>query len=320
MLETVKLFATVSRAEFVLPNLVSLTMGLAWAANSTMKSSDLLVPTFLAFCVINLSSGIGAQVNTISDRDLDSRDDRKKHLVESLERFGRRRLRFMLTLEFLSALALVFLLAYFQGKPLLILLWIGGILFGFMYSAPPFRLKARSWMALGSLILALSIIPVSFVYYSLTSEVNLLFFISVVGLTLSIYGVIIPTETRDYFGDTAMGINTMTAHLGLVKASMLAVVLLGFGGLLTGMAFLLGFVYGAVALLSPMVLAIGAAEYVVLKKYRELLILAKKYAETNDQAVAQEIVELSAKNPAWITIVTQVYSMISIMLLISKFL
>jgi len=67
-------------------------------------------------------------------------------------------------------------------------------------------------------------------------------------------------------------------------------------------------------------LAIGAAEYVVLKKYRELLILAKKYAETNDQAVAQEIVELSAKNPAWITIVTQVYSMISIMLLISKFL
>jgi 4-hydroxybenzoate polyprenyltransferase len=320
MLETVRLFATVSRAEFVLPNLVSLTMGLAWAGNPTMNLSGMLIATLLAFCVINLSSGIGAQVNTISDRELDSRDDRKKRLVESLERFGMRRLKSLLVLEFLSAIVLVSLLAYVQGKPVLILLWIAGIIFGCMYSAPPFRLKARSWMALGSLILALSIIPVSFVYYTITSELNPLFFISVAGLTLSIYGVIIPTEIRDYFGDTAMGVKTMTAHLGLVKASKLEIVLLSVGGFLTGTAFVLGFFDGHLAILSPIVLVIGVAVYFVLRKYRQLLILAKKYMLTKESAIAQDLVDLSANNPKWITLVTQVYSLVSIVLLVSKFL
>jgi hypothetical protein len=35
---------------------------------------------------------------------------------------------------------------------------------------------------------------------------------------------------RDYFGDKAMGIETLTAHLGLVKASILSMILLVAGG------------------------------------------------------------------------------------------
>src|SRR3990170_5507429 len=111
MSKAIKSLATVSRAEFLLPNLGSLVMGLAWGATSPLNVVDTVVLVALSFAVINLSSAIGAQVNTLSDYELDSKDDRKKYLVEALDEFGQKRLKSLLLIEFLSALALVLLLA-----------------------------------------------------------------------------------------------------------------------------------------------------------------------------------------------------------------
>lgn len=66
---------------------------------------------------------------------------------------------------------------------------------------------------------------------------NPFFLIALSRLALNIYGLIIPIEIRDYFGDKSMGIVTMTVHLGLVKVSLLSIVLLTTGALLTGAAF-----------------------------------------------------------------------------------
>lgn len=43
-----------------------------------------------------------------------------------------------------------------------------------------------------------------FAYYTFTTEFNLFFLTSLTGLALTVYGVIIPTEIRDHFGDKAM--------------------------------------------------------------------------------------------------------------------
>jgi len=321
MFETIRLFATVSRAEFLLPNLGSLIMGLAWGANPPLSFTDAAILVVLSFTIINLSSAIGAQANTISDYELDTRDDRKKQLVQAFDRIGRSQLKLALVAEFLLALALVFLFMLIQGKSVLLFMWIAGITLGYFYSAPPLRIKSKSWLAPIALILVLAVFPVLFAYYTFASELNPLFLVSLAGLALTVYGVIVPTETRDYFGDKAMGIETMTVHLGLVKASFLGIVLLIAGGILTGAAFFFGFAYGPYPVLSVFLVAVAVAVFIVLRKFWKLYALSKEYESSKGQSsIAQEIVSLSAHNPQWIMLVTQAYSFMSILFLISKFL
>jgi 4-hydroxybenzoate polyprenyltransferase len=321
MSKGLKSFAAVSRAEFLLPNLGSLIMGLAWGASPPLSLINGIILIALSFIIINLSSAIGAQVNTLSDYELDKKDDRKKSLVQTLDTFGQKRLRTILVIELILTLILVSLFTLFQGEPILLLMWIVGIFLGYVYSAPPLRLKARSWLAPISLILVLGVFPVLFAYYAFTSELNPFFVLSLIGLALTIYGVIVPTEIRDYFGDKAMGIETMTVRLGLVNASLLSIFLLATGAVLTGTGFLLEWTYGPHPLLSLFLLAIPIPVIFVLTKFRKLYSLSKEYVSSNGKAsIAEEITSLSAHNPQWIMMVTQTYTFISILLLVSKFL
>ena len=321
MLETIRLIGIISRAEFLLPNLGSLIMGLAWGVTPTLGFTSLVVLLALSFTIINLSSAIGAQINTLSDYELDSKDNRKKRLVQALDSFGRNRLKGLMIIELLSTLALVSLFMLIQGKPILLLMWVLGISLGWTYSAPPLRLKSRSWLAPAALILVLAVFPVLFAYYTFTSEMNPFFLLSLTGLALTVYAVIIPTEIRDYFGDRAMNIQTMTVHLGLVKASFLSIALLAMGAMLTSTAFVREFVHGQHPLLSVLLLAIPVAAIIVLGKFRKLYLLSKEYAHSKKQgSIEEEIVSLSAHNPQWIMLITQTYSFLSIMLLASKFL
>jgi 4-hydroxybenzoate polyprenyltransferase len=93
MFESVKLLATVSRAEFLLPNLGSLIMGLAWGASPPLSLINGVILVVLSFATINLSSAIGAQANTLSDYELDLKDDRKRQLVHALDSLGQKRLK-----------------------------------------------------------------------------------------------------------------------------------------------------------------------------------------------------------------------------------
>jgi 4-hydroxybenzoate polyprenyltransferase len=321
MLETIRYLAIVSRAEFLLPNLGSLIMGLAWGATPSTSIGDLAVLIILSFTIINLSSAIGAQANTLSDQELDSRDERKKHLVEATNSFGADHLKKALIIEFTLTLILASLFTYIQQKPLLLLLWIAGISLGCGYSLKPTRLKSRNWLAPISLMLVLAIFPVLFAYYTFANELNPFFLISLAGLALTVYGVIIPTETRDYFGDKAMGIKTLTVTLGLVKASILAITLLTTGATLTAIAFLLQFTYSQHSIMNIVLVAIPVAAFFALKQFAKLYSLSKEYDESNNSGIIREkIVNLSAHNPQWIMVITQTYSAISIILLLSKLL
>jgi len=160
MFESMKLFATVSRSEFLLPNLGSLIMGLAWGASPPLGLINGAVLVVLSFAIINLSSAIGAQANTLSDYELDLKDERKRQLVKALGSLGQKRLKTLLIVEFILTLVLVALFMLIQGRPILLLLWMVGISLGYAYSAPPMRLKSRSWVAPVTLILVLAVFPV----------------------------------------------------------------------------------------------------------------------------------------------------------------
>jgi len=321
MLETIRQLAIISRAEFLLPNLGSLIMGLAWGASPPLILTDMLISVVLLFTIINLSSAIGAQVNTISDYELDSRDYRKKELVRALDSFGHNQLKKALIAEFAVTLVLVVMFMLAKAKPALLVMWVVGISLGCLYSAPPLRIKSRSRLAPVTLILVLAIFPVLFAYFTFTSELNPVFLLALAGLASTVYGVIIPTEIRDYFGDKAMGIKTMTVHLGLVKASLFSIMLLSFGGTLVGTTFFIAFVYGQYPILILLVLTIAVTYLIVLRKIKKLYVLSKEYENSNGHnPIAKEITSFSENNPKWIMLVTQTYSLMSIVMLISKFL
>jgi len=321
MSNAIKSIATISRAEFLLPNLGSLIMGLAWGASPPLSLIDGLILMVLSFSIINISSAIGAQANTLSDYELDLKDDRKKGLVQALDSFGHKKVKIVLILEFLVTLVLVSIFMIIQQKWILLPLWIVGISLGVVYSAPPLRLKARSWIAPISLMLVLAIFPVLFAFYTFTFEINPFFLLALAGLALTVYGVIIPTELRDYFGDKAMGIQTMTVRMGLSRSALLGIVLLSVGPLFTGTALLLEWGVNQQLWLSVFLLAIPVSVLFVLGKFKQLYSLSKNYeaSDKNRVDLREKIVDLSSDNPKWIMIVTQTYSILSIILLASKF-
>ena len=316
----IRLLITISRAEFLLPNLGSLIMGLAWGVTQAISLTNLFLLIALSFMIINISSAIGAQINTFSDYELDLKDDRKKNLIYALESFGKNRIKTVLLIEFILTLILVIIFMFIRKNPILLLMWMVGISLGWIYSAPPVRLKSRSWLAPLSLILVLGIFPVMFAYLTFTSILQPLFLLALAGLTITIYGVIIPTEIRDYFGDKEMDIETMTVHLGLVKASIGCMVLISLGGILFASAYLIEWLNGPRPFLSIFLLIIPIAVIFVLSKIRKLYILSKEFMNNSgNDALKDKIIAISADNPKWIMIITQTYSLLSIILLINKF-
>jgi hypothetical protein len=110
-----------------------------------------------------------------------------------------------------------------------------------------------------------------------------------------------------------------TVRLGLVKASLLGLALLGVGGPLCATGFILKLVGTSLPILSVLLVVMGAAYFYVLSKYWKLLKLSRQLGNSTSQAlVEQEIVELAAKNPKWITMVTQAIVFMCLILFIAK--
>jgi len=321
MLDDLKLLKTISRPEFLPANCSSLVMGLAWSVEPGLGGMvwETAFLTGLALAVLTFVSAIGAQLNTLSDRELDSREPRKQYLVRALDALGQGRLERILIFEFLASLPFFIVLISIQPKPVLVLLWIFGHFLAYAYSVAPIRLKSRSWLAMLSLLLVLSILPVSFVYFAFANEVTPLFLLFLAGQAMSVYAVIVPTETRDYWIDKANGVKTMTVWLGLVKASILAITLLSVGGILMGAAFALA-ISMRFPVLAVFLLAIFVADFVILRSYRTLYVLSKQYSSASDDSIAERIVELSARNPRWINLAQQSILITSLVLLAAKFL
>jgi chlorophyll synthase len=320
MFNDLRLLKTVSRPEFLPANCSSLVMGLAWSVEPNLGGTimETVVLAGLVLAVLTFVSAIGAQLNTLSDHELDSKEPRKQYLVRALDALGQGKLKRILIIEFLISLPFIIVLVSFQPKPVLVLLWVFGHFLAYVYSAAPIRLKSRSWLAMLSLLLVLSILPVSFVYLTFASEVGPLFLLFLVGEAMHVYAVIVPTETRDYWIDRANGIKTMTVWLGLVKASILAIVLLSAGGIFMGTAFALA-IFTQFPALAVSLLVLLVADVIILRNYGALYKLSKQCSLAGDSSTGEKIVELSARNPKWINLAQLSVLVLAVALLAAKF-
>ena len=215
MFSKLRLLAKVSRPEFLPANMGSLIIGFAWAFSPQSLSFRTPALALLCFGTITFASVVGAQLNSRCDYGLDLTEPNKQRLVDSMDALGMPALRRALLTEFVTGLALLAVFLVLRPAPALLALWVFGVFLAWAYSCPPLRLKARSWLAMVSLSLVLSVVPLLFVYGTFSSSLSRLFVLFLLGHTLTIYGLIIPTEVRDYLSDKAAGVTTMTVALGL---------------------------------------------------------------------------------------------------------
>ena len=255
----------------------------------------------------------------MANYELDQKDDTKKELVAAMTNVGKGRLKKLMIIELSLSLFFLSVLTFVEGKVAFVFMWIAAVFFAYAYSAAPLRFKSRSLVAPITLMIVLSILPVTFVTYVFTSTLDWAFFLFLAGQALTVYGVIVPAEIRDYFSDKATGTATLTVQLGPVKASLLGLALLSVGGILCGTGFMLKLAVSSLPILSVLLAVMAAAYLYVLSKYWKILSLSKHLGNSAQQAsVEQDIVELAAKNPKWITIVTQTIVFMCIILLIAK--
>jgi len=318
--KTIKLLSVVSRPEFLPANSASLIIGLSWGLTLPVDVIwGLIIPLALAFAVITLVAAFAAQNNTLSDYKLDLTDESKKELVQAMRQLGSKKVKIAMLAELSASLILLLVLYLLQGKIALLLMWMVAVFFAYSYSALPLRLKSRSWFAVITLVIVLSILPVTFVTYVFTTTLNYSFFLFLSGQALTVYAVIVPAEIRDYFGDKEMGIVTMTVRLDLVKASLLGIALLSLGGTLCGLGLFLGLAYSSLPVLSACLAVMAMAYFYILGKYWKLYNLSRSLsASENQNSTEQEIVQLAAKNPKWITLITQTIVFMCLVLLVTK--
>jgi 4-hydroxybenzoate polyprenyltransferase len=318
--KTLKFLNVVSRPEFLPANSASLITGLSWGL--TLPADivwGLAIPFVLAFAVLTLVAAFAAQINTLSDYELDLKDETKKGLVQAMSQIGPKKVKIAMIAELSLSFILLVLLYLMQGKIALLLMWIAAVFFAYSYSARPLRLKSRSWFAPITLVIVLSILPVTFVTYVFTTSLDYSFFLFLSGQALTVYGVIVPAEIRDYFGDKTIGIATVTVRLGLTGASLFGMALLSLGGTLAAVALFLRLAYSSLPILSAFLIIMAVSYLHILRKYWRLHDLSKSLAmpEKRDSA-EQDIVQLAAKNPQWITLITQTIVVMCLVLIASK--
>lgn len=319
--KTPNFWLKISRPEFLPANSASLIIGLAWGLTLPVADifCDLAAPLILAFVVISLVGAFAAHINTMADYELDQKDETKKDLVLAMTNVGKSKLKKLMIFELTLSLMLLLLLTFMEGKLAFVFMWAAAVFLAYAYSAAPLRFKSRSLAAPITLMIVLSILPVTFVAYVFTFTLDWAFWLFLAGQAITVYGVIVPAEIRDYFSDKATGTVTITVRLGLVKASLLGLALLGVGGTFCATGFILKLVGTSLPILSVLLVVMGAAYFFVLSKYWKLLKLSRQLGNLASQAsVEQEIVELAAKNPKWITMVTQAIVFMCLILLIAK--
>lgn len=314
-----KNWKAVSRVEFVPANFASLLIALAWALQPHPNQPlNLALPIFIALAIICFISIAGAHLNTYSDQMLDRTDSTKVELVRATSSMGQGRLKILILFEIALSVPFVAALIFVRPTPFLIFNYALAIFFAYAYSMPPLRFKARSLLAMVSLMLVLSILPITFVYFTVASSPEPRFISFLAGQCMTIYGLIIPTEIRDHATDKAGRIKTMTVWLGLERAALFGIALLVTGSLLMSISLILEFSSLGLPILSIAIVAPLLAVAYVIHKYSILRALSKMLS--HDSGAGKRLVELSAQNPKWITLISQTIVLSSFVLLIAKLL
>ena len=168
----------------------------------------------------------------------------------------------LVSVAILAAIAIVYLLFYFEDYPYLLPMALFGAICGIFYSHPPFQ---WSYKGVGEILIGgcYGILAVTSGYYVASGVVEPKTILLGVPASLSIFGVIVANEFPDYEADRAVNKLNLVVRMGLGGASKMYMV--------------------AMALVYPFMVAsvlVGVSSYIVVFGLPVLVLCGVAIAET----------------------------------------
>ncbi len=210
-------FLEVSRWKIQLVSLATILLGPLYAADSlsSLLTLDLLLYAFLFLTTITFACNI----NCYHDREVDSL--RKKNLARAVENLGEPLLRKIMIVESISAFILI-IVFFIRGEPAVSILASLGWMLGYLYSAPPVRLKTRGILSPIPVNIGVYVLPILAGHLLISHELSTKFLFFVLGYAILNLGINLVNVAEDYQEDKKCGIKTIAHFVGIKNTISLA--------------------------------------------------------------------------------------------------
>lgn len=200
-----------------------------------------VIEGFIVFALLYLT---GFTINALADKEIDKKYTTfKSNISRAVSFLGERKLRAIIALHVITALAITAHIAYLMNNYCLII-FVGFTTFlGLGYSIEPFRFKVRGTIphafALGT---AAFFAPLVFLYWIIAGELTLLLVMFALAFTVVHYAMEFGNQAIDYLEDKEDELKTPTVRLGMENSLKVAVVTL-----FAGFVFMFSVLYLMVA-------------------------------------------------------------------------
>jgi 4-hydroxybenzoate polyprenyltransferase len=214
----------VSRANIQIASLPTAALGIILAAKNWGDIFNLPVLLYIILFFIILT--YSCNINCLNDLEVDEKH--KNYLSNAVKSIGIPKLKIIMTIELVIAGIIIISLCVLK-KEIIYLLAFLGIICGYIYSAPPFRIKKRGILSPLPVALGLYFFPIIAGGFIVANQLSSFIMLFGIGYALVMQGITFINTCEDYEEDKALGIRTLAHVLGVRKT-----LLLGFIFVLTG--------------------------------------------------------------------------------------
>lgn len=318
--ESLKLYGTLSRFEFLPAVTVAILIGIFLGADTfgSLLSLSVAVMVIEGLIIFYLLFNVGFMINCWADWKVD--EIYKKNLASAVREFGRQRLLNLVIIHIVIALILAFHISFIHThRPGIFMLVLLGVFIGVGYSVEPYRFKSRgSWHAL--MAIPVFAIPGTFAYllvkeFSFFDTYDRVFMLLVLGITCAHYALVLISQSEDYPDDKSAGLKTPPVAWGLKKALRVSLNLNIFGSICTLIAFSMFFAITNISLLILMPLLAVALFQPTMAVY-SINLYSRSTGSTNK--ILERIRSQMKNYPKWHGIPLGAIMLFSLILLISR--
>lgn len=210
----IKAFLTISRAKIQLWTPPHPLLGLILGSATLTQFASLPSALYLALYFLLIT--FACNVNSLYDVDIDEKY--KQHMSQGVKILGKGTVKVLIAVEAILALALIY---FFISRGFLMtsILALSGLLFGYIYSAEPLRVKKRGFFSPFPVLIGLYSLPVLGGWFIFQGSLNLYIVLFTIGYALLNEGLTLVNTCEDYRVDLSEGVKTW-AHFFSIKGTL----------------------------------------------------------------------------------------------------
>jgi len=221
-----KNFLIISRANIQIASLPTAALGVALAAKSW---SDILnLPVLLYIILFFVILTYSCNINCLNDLEVDEKH--KNYLSHAVKSIGIPKLKFLMAAELLIAGIIIISLCILKEEIIYLLAFLG-IVCGYVYSAPPLRIKKRGILSPLPVAFGLYLLPIIAGWFIVTNQLSAFIILFGIGYALIMQGIVFINTCEDYKEDRISGIRTLAHVLGIRKTLLLGSIFVLIGGI-----------------------------------------------------------------------------------------